>query len=117
MLDRIAQHKEEADAIQHFWQDMLPEVDIPGGGQWRVWLKQYGFDTVVAGIEAMLVKFNLQVQQLAADQLTQAPRQQRRVPSGAASICGKGMLIEEYRIVAVAVVGAFVIKLVARTSM
>lgn len=58
LLDRIAQQKEEAEAIQQFWKDMLPEVGIPGGGQCRVWLQQYGFDTVVAGIEAMLVKHN-----------------------------------------------------------
>jgi hypothetical protein len=58
LLARVTQQKEESQAIQAFWKDMLPEVDIPGGGQCRVWLKQYGFDTVVAGIEAMLVKFN-----------------------------------------------------------
>jgi len=56
VLERAAQIKAEAGAIQELWQSLLPELDFtPDLRQCKVWIVMYGFDNAAEALERLPV--------------------------------------------------------------
>lgn len=66
LTDRLRQQREEAAAIAELWETILPEIEVPNERQFLTcWLRPYGFDTVVKGIEVAAQKYNAKQQTVA----------------------------------------------------
>ena len=62
LLAKIAQQKEEIEAIQQYWASIFPTFEVLPPTQAKVWLDKFPFECVVAGIDAMVVQANKRLQ-------------------------------------------------------
>ncbi len=66
LMERLRQQREEAGALAELWGTILPEFEVPNVRQFLTgWLRPYGFDTVVKGIETAAQHYHAQQQKIA----------------------------------------------------
>jgi hypothetical protein len=58
LLQRLQQQHENREAIQAYWLELFPERGELKQTQVNSWLTQYDFDTIIAGLDAAVIKVN-----------------------------------------------------------
>jgi hypothetical protein len=60
LLTKIEQSKKDIAALQVLWGYLFPDFEDPGVRQYQTWLRGWGFDITVAGMEAVVGFLNKQ---------------------------------------------------------
>jgi hypothetical protein len=55
---KILREREEAAALKEYFNDLFPEEFKVSDGQFRQWVRQYGFDNALTGFEGAVNKLN-----------------------------------------------------------
>jgi len=58
LLQKLQQQRENREAIQAYWLELFPERGELKQTQVNSWLTQYDFDTIIAGLDAAVIKVN-----------------------------------------------------------